>query len=159
MQMKNNDAQNKKGISWGQGVSIAIVLFVAATLTVVGYLVSLDYQMVADNHYEKAEKYQQHIDRLEQAEKLEEPVTIEMVASEKMLEIQFPRTLASRGLQGTVEFYRPNDAGMDRKLKLDPDKQGFQQVPLGQFTPGRWQVRISWTSGDKSYFKQQYIFL
>lgn len=155
----DNRPERKPYFNWGKGLAVVIVLFICTTLGIVGYLVSLDYHMVTKNHYEKAVKYQDHIDRVERARAMEEPVGIKLLRSEGEIEIRFPSALTKSELSGTVELYRPSDPSLDRRINLLLNEKGILRIPAGELAKGKWLVKVSWTSGEKSYYKQANIFL
>lgn len=156
----NNDSQpQSSGFNWGKGLTVAIVLFICSTLGVVGYIVSLDYHMVTENHYEKAVNYQQHIERLEQASAMKKPVEIELLRKDQRIEIRFPSSLKGNILSGTIELYRPNDSSKDRKIQLILDQSGIQQIEAQNLAKGKWLVKVNWSSENKNYYKQQSIFI
>ncbi len=51
-----------KKFNWGTGIFLAVTLFVIATLSVVSYLISLDFYLVSNDHYEQGVEYQETID-------------------------------------------------------------------------------------------------
>lgn len=157
--MNRNHQQESSGFNWGKGLLIVIVLFICTTLGIVAFLMSLDYQIVTENYYEKAENYEQHIEEVEHARALSEPVGIALLQESEHLEIQFPAGIPQDELRGTIELYRPSDSSMDQKIALNVDKNGIQQIATADLARGKWLVKVSWTSGDKSYFKEKNIFL
>jgi hypothetical protein len=54
----------KEKFNWGSGITIAIVVFVLATLSTVSYLISLEFYLVSEDHYEEGVQYQETIDGL-----------------------------------------------------------------------------------------------
>lgn len=158
---KQPDKNTSKGFSWdwGKGLTLAIVLFIISTLSVVAFVVSLDYYMVTENHYEKAENYQEHIDRVEQASAMNQPLEIKLMPGDRAVRLQFPNSLALENLEGTVELYRPNDSSLDQEFDLTLDQNGIQEISSRNLARGKWLVKVSWSSEGKSYFKEESIFL
>lgn len=144
--------------NWGKGLAIVISLFVITTLSVVFYLVSLDYYMVNENHYEQAVKYQQQINRIEHTSALDESVNIRQLNNQN-IEIQFPDSLASLQPTGIVKLYRPSNSNLDRSFELALDVEGRQLIPGADFQKGKWMVQITWQSEHKEYFQEAAIFL
>jgi hypothetical protein len=136
-----------------------IVLFIVATLSIVAFLISLDYEMVTDNHYEKAVEYQDHIERVEHASNLSEPVTIELLREGDKIQIKFPSSLYQKSPVGTINLYRPNNSDLDQQLELMLDAQGVQKIPAADLTKGKWLIKLNWTIDSTSYFKEENIFL
>lgn len=157
---KENQTEGFKW-NWGKGLTVVIVLFIVTTLSVVGYIVSLDYYMVTENHYEKAENYQEHIDRIEQTGEMADPVEIEIIRENKIVQVRFPKSISSAtgNLKGTVELYRPNNSSLDRNLELLLNSDGIQNIEGQNLAPGKWIVKISWSADGKNYYKQESIFL
>lgn len=158
---KQPDNNKSGGFSWdwGKGLAVVIVLFIISTLSVVAYVVSLDYHMVTENHYEKAVNYQEHIDRVEQASAMSRPVEIKLMPGDRTVRLQFPNSLALENLEGTVELYRPSDSSLDQKFDLSLNQNGIQEISSRNLARGKWLVKVSWTSEGKDYFKEESIFL
>lgn len=160
--MENSSKKNEPtgfNWNWGKGLTLAITLFIVATLSVVGYIVSLDYHMVSENHYEEAVNYQQHINRVEQAGAMEKPVEIEIIREKEIVQVRFPESISKNNLKGTVELYRPSDASLDKSFELIVDEKGIQNIDSKNLSSGKWLVKVTWTSGSTSYYKQQSIFI
>jgi nitrogen fixation protein FixH len=156
---KNSQTSNSTGFNWGKGIALVIVLFVVATLSVVGFILGLDYHMVTENHYEKAENYQQHIERLEQTGTLEKPVEIFYSRQNELIQIRFPDSFSANELKGTVELYRPNDSSKDQLLELRINTSGIQNISGKNLHQGKWIVKVSWSSGSQNYYLQESIFI
>ena len=155
----HNDDSAGFSWDWGKGLTLAILLFITATLSVVGYIISLDYHMVTENHYEKAVNYQDHIDRVEETENMSRPVEIELSRTQQVVRLQFPNTMSFDNLKGTVELYRPSDSSLDKMMDLALDTNGFQEISSHELAKGKWLVNVSWSSEGKKYYTQQSIFL
>ncbi len=155
--MSDNNQQSR--FNWGTGLTIVIVLFVCATLSVVVFLVSLDYEMVTEKHYEEATKYQQHIERIEHTAALGDPVEIELLQETNAVEIRFPVEISTANPRGTIELYRPSDSSLDQKLALKVDEQGKQQVSTVNLAKGKWRIKVNWMADSTSFFKERNIFL
>ena len=155
----NKEQQQKHGFNWGNGITIAIVVFICATLSVVAYIVSLDYHMVTGDHYQEAENYQDHIERLEQTSTLEKPVEIELLNQDREIEIRFPLSQFDASVIGMIELYRPSNSSMDRQVQLNLNQDGTQRIKAYELAKGKWLVKVSWTSGEHNYYSQKSIFL
>lgn len=154
-----NKEEKKNIFDWGKGLTVVIVLFICATLSVVAYIVSLDYYMVTENHYEKAENYQEHINRVEQAGALKEPVTIDFIKENGTVSVRFPSYFSETKVTGKIEFYRPNNPALDKTIDLDLDENFMQQVSTQDLAKGKWLVKIIWSSDTREYYKEKSIFI
>lgn len=148
-----------KKFNWGTGISLAIVIFVIATLSVVSYVISLDFYLVSNDHYEKGVQYQETIDGQLRAQNLENPVVILFDEPTVSIKIMFPEELQSDSLSGTVRFYRPNDSALDRNYQLKLDDNGRQQISVSDFAKGRWKLTLEWKSDSLNYIDEKNIFI
>ncbi|MFH5830921.1 FixH family protein [Halalkalibaculum sp. DA3122] len=158
MSQQPGNNQQKVFWNWGKGLAVVIALFVITTLGVVFYLVSLDYYMVSENHYEQAAKYQQQIDRIEHARSLENSVRISQTESRE-IHIQFPAAQLSLKPKGTIRLYRPSNSSLDHSVSLSLDADGKQLISTRSLAKGKWLVQVTWQSGEKEYFEEESIFL
>lgn len=151
--------EQSSGFNWGKGLLIVIVLFICTTLGIVGFLMSLDYEMVTQNHYEKAVKYQDHIEKKEHAGALEKPVNIQLLRDEETIRIRFPLALNRENPTGTIKLYRPNNSDLDRQIELSLDEEGTQYISVRRLARGKWLVKVNWRADSTNYFKEENIFL
>ncbi|MDZ7807899.1 MAG: FixH family protein [Gracilimonas sp.] len=149
----------KKKFNWGNGITLAIVVFVLATLSTVSYMISLDFYLVSENHYEEGVQYQETIDGIQRAKNLDTPVLILFDEPTVSIKITFPRALITDSLSGQVTFYRPNDSELDRRFKLQLNEDGRQSIPVSDFEDGRWKMTLEWKSDSLTYIDEKNIFI
>lgn len=148
-----------KKFNWGTGIFLAVTLFVIATLSVVSYLISLDFYLVSKDHYEQGVEYQETIDGQQRVKNLDNPVLILFDEPSVSIKITFPKELHSDSLSGSVTFYRPNDSELDRKFKLQIDEDGRQTIPVSDFEKGRWKLTLEWKQDSLVYIDEKNIFI
>lgn len=148
-----------KKFNWGTGIVLAVTLFVIATLSVVSYLISLDFYLVSNDHYQEGVEYQQTIDKKQRAENLENPVVVLFDEPTVSIKLIFPQELLSDSLSGNVTFYRPNNPEQDKRYKLELDQEGRQSIPVGEFEEGRWKLTVEWESDSLLYIEEKNIFI
>lgn len=148
-----------KKFNWGTGIFLAVTLFVIATLSVVSYLISLDFYLVSNDHYEQGVEYQETIDGQQRFKNLENPVLVLFDEPTVSIKITFPKELRSDSLSGSVTFYRPNDSELDRKYKLQIDEDGRQTIPVSDFEKGRWKLTLEWKQDSLIYIDEKNIFI
>lgn len=148
-----------KKFNWGTGIFLSVTLFIIATLSVVSYIISLDFYLVSKNHYEEGVKYQETIDNKTRAQKMENPVVVLFDESTTSIKIIFPNEIKQDSLSGNVTFYRPNNPELDKKYKLDLNMDGLQTIPVGEFEKGRWRLSVEWKSDSLSYLEEKNIFI
>ena len=142
--------------NWGKALFTAIVIFIIAVLGMVGYLLSLNFDMVSNDHYQEAVTYQRQIDRMQHARAMEEPVEIELVGGK--IEIRFPRKMASGNPEGSVVLYRPDNSSLDRRMKLSLS-DGIQHIDARRLRQGKWLIKLNWQTDGRQYFKEKTIFI
>ncbi|MGN8226318.1 FixH family protein [Gracilimonas sp. BCB1] len=148
-----------KKFNWGTGIILAVTLFVIATLSVVSYLISLDFYLVSNDHYQEGVEYQQTIDKKQRAENLENPVVVLFDEPTVSIKLMFPKEILTDSLSGNVTFYRPNNPELDKRFKLDLDQEGRQSIPVGEFEEGRWKLTVEWESDSLLYIEEKNIFI
>lgn len=148
-----------KKFNWGTGIFLAVTLFVIGTLSVVSYLISLDFYLVSSDHYEEGVKYQETIDGQLRSENLENPVLVLFDEPTVSIKITFPKELRSDSLSGSVTFYRPNDSALDRTFKIQIDEDGRQTIPVSEFEKGRWKLTLEWKQDSLTYIDEKNIFI
>jgi hypothetical protein len=154
-------SENKKGfISWGTGLVIGIVLFMTSTLGFVVYATTaFDFDLVTDHHYEEGVKYQQVIDRMENAHKLSHPVQFSYSKSDHTLRVSFPEDVDGIPKDATLTLYRPDDASLDQNTsmtKVDQNDIALKEVELA---PGKWTAQLNWNADGVNYYSESTIFV
>jgi hypothetical protein len=149
----------KEKFNWGSGITIAIVVFVLATLSTVSYLISLEFYLVSEDHYEEGVQYQETIDGIQRAKNLDTPVLILFDEPTVSIKITFPQALITDSLSGHVTFYRPNNSEQDRRYKLQLDENGRQSIPVSDLEDGRWKLTLEWKSDSLTFIDQKNIFI
>lgn len=148
-----------KSLDWGKGISIAILVFVIATLSVVSYLISLDFYLVNNNHYEEGVEYQATIEGKERAKALEESVTILFDDERVALKLVFPETIMEKAESGTITLYRPNDSSKDLRLPLEFSGSSTQIIPMERMDKGKWKLTLNWTMDSLEYIDEKTVII
>lgn len=145
--------------NWGTGIVLAVTIFIIATLSVVSYLISLDFYLVSKDHYQEGVEYQQTIDKKQRAENLETPVVVLFDEPTVSIKLIFPKEVLSDSLSGDITFYRPNNPELDKRYKLNLNPDGLQTIPVGEFEKGRWKLTVEWKADSLAYLKEKNIFI
>jgi len=147
-----------KKLNWGNGIALSITVFVIATLSVVSYLISLDFFLVTNEHYEEGVEYQQTIDQKKRSSELEDPVVIVFDEKLEALRVVFPNNFVGKA-QGDIKLYRPNDPELDKKLPLSVNANGIQLISTSALEKGKWVLKIEWNADEKSYLEEKTIII
>ena len=148
-----------KSFNWGNGITLAIAIFVIATLSVVSYIISLDFYLVNNNHYEEGVNYQQTIDSRERTEALEQPVIVLYDEARVAVKVVFPDDVIENAQEGTIHLYRPNDSALDMNLPIEFEGGSTHVIPMERMEKGKWILTINWTMNDLDYITEKVIII
>ena len=59
-------------------------------------------------------------------------------------------------MEGSVHFYRPDDAKMDRRVPITSLES---EITVALLTPGRYTAKVMWRDSNKTYFDEQELFI
>lgn len=142
-------------MNWGNRLLLVFIVFGLG----MGYLVyrsmNTNYELVESDYYKQELRYQDVIDDHKQANALSAPVSLEQ--KDGALLLQLPEEMKNKTLSGEVYFYCSYDSKKDKRIVLKADSMGQQLLAPGTIATGSYQVKIKWTSGDKSYYSEQNI--
>ncbi|MFQ6604842.1 MAG: FixH family protein [Fidelibacterota bacterium] len=148
-------------MNWTQrykwGIIILILVFLAFNAWLINMSFSQDISLVDDNYYEKDLAYQGIIEELQRTQVLNE--TIRVTLDKDNIQVILPQDWITDLQSGTIRFYRPSDAKMDRQWPLSPDAEGLQNIPADGLRAGRWIVKIRWLMNDQWYRMEQVLML
>jgi len=148
-----------KSFNWGSGITLVIVIFIIGTLSVVSYLISLDFYLVNNNHYEEGVNYQQTIDSRNRTEALEQPVLVLFDEERIAVKVVFPDEVVENAQNGTIHLYRPNDSKLDLNLPIEFDGGSTHVIPMERMEKGKWVLTINWTMNGLDYFTEKVIII
>lgn len=143
-------------ISWGTGIVIAIVIFMAITVATVIFMMNQDVDLVSEDYYEKGIKYQQQIDKESRSQNLKENVKMDWTGN--MFEISFPEEYDNQSITGEILFYRPSDSKKDFKLPLSLTNRN-QVIPVSGLQKGFWRVQLNWRLNNKDNYYSETSFI
>lgn len=148
-----------KKISWGTGVVIAFVLFISFILGLVIIMSTDDtyeYDLVAKDYYKDELEYQQRIDKLNNAKKLSQDMTIR--TTKEGVFIDFPTSIEANKIKGTIYLYRPSNKVLDVTLPISLTEHA-QFISYKTLIGGRWNIQVSWSVSNEEYLFQHSINL
>lgn len=144
-------------MNWGWRITLAYLVFVVMTLTMVFLAMRMEVNLVTEDYYSLDLEYQNQIDQKVNARKLETPMRIEQKNGQ--LSLTLPDSLDLQNTKGEIHMFRPSDYRKDKRMKLDFDQDRKQFFPLSDFESGLWKVKISWTNGAEAYFVENNIII
>jgi hypothetical protein len=111
---------------------------------------------VSPNYYEEELNYQHEIDG-EQNAIADRFYPVIKLKSES-LDFIFPTEKISDDFEGQIIFYRPSNKKLDLKLPIKL-KDSKMNVSKDNLVPGRYDLKIFWVNGGKSYSYKKSILL
>ncbi|MCG8309429.1 MAG: FixH family protein [Cytophagales bacterium] len=146
-------------MSWGWKIVVLYTAFVVMTLTMVFYFMRQKVDLVADDYYKQEIEYQSQINKITNARSLREPIGFTFSPKDRNIQLKFPESHITQGIQGEVYLYRPSDADQDKNFDIHPDENGKQVIALGSLRKGMWRVKIYWISAGREYYDEKIITL
>jgi len=143
-------------ISWGTGITIFYVLFVAGIILFVVKSTQQNNELVVDNYYDEAVGYQNNIDALSNAMNAESRLKMDYRVHESAIAINTEGKKTN--IPGTLTFYRPDNASSDFKIDFVTDTSGNASIALKNMKRGHWKVGLSWKSGGKDCLETSNMF-
>jgi nitrogen fixation protein FixH len=142
-------------MNWGNRIVLTLVLFVGLIVTLVVISMNQEIGLVADDYYVQELAYQDQIDRMQNVKDLN--VQPKIVSDKQTNTVVL--TIKDKQLEGEVHFFRPSDAALDRKFKLQLDVNGQQQFNTSDFEKGLWKVKINWKEAGEQYYSEHILIL
>lgn len=146
-------------INWGTGIILAFIGFIGFILYfVINASIDAKYRhdLVSPNYYEEELNYQHEIDG-EQNAIADRFYPVIKLKSES-LDFIFPTEKISDDFEGQIIFYRPSNKKLDLKLPIKL-KDSKMNVSKDNLVPGRYDLKIFWVNGGKSYSYKKSILL
>lgn len=115
--------------------------------------------VVPDHFYQKEEQFTRHLNALEEQKKLgwnvrfgwlvKEPVAGRKALFQVVVEEPDGNTLQGAEIRGT--FMRSSDSRLDQAFVMDEASPGVYRLGIALPKPGRWQLQLDISHGDKRY--------
>src|SRR5262245_2453479 len=144
---------------WPHAIIAYFVLFVAGVVTWIVFAIHHEDQLVRPDYYEHEMRFQQQIDRVARTAALRSAVQIAYHPADQTISLTLPSNHTTETTQGTIQFYRPSDARLDREIKLALDPHGSQTISVADLQAGFWKVHLSWKVGGSDYYFDQPLVL
>lgn len=142
-------------INWGTGIAIFYTIFVLVLVTAVFRSTQYDNSLVSKQYYADDQNYQQHYEKLVNANQLTEDLQIWNKKQMAIVELQFPESVERVG--GEIHFFCPSDSKQDFKLNIQPDANNLQTVSTEGLKKGLWKIKVDWAGTQKAYYKETTI--
>lgn len=139
---------------WGNKILVSFVLFVAVMFTMVYISVNTEFSLVSENYYEQELVFQDQIDRQQNVLDLEEAPEFQVNRAQRQMIVRFPEKIGQQVKEGKVKFYRASDARYDQDFDLKLNEKHEFALKIDKLLKGAWKVQLTWTDGEKEYYKE-----
>lgn len=139
-------------MSWGIKISILYIGFVILILTMVGMTMGEKADLVSKDYYDQEIKYQGKIDRINRTAALEEQLTWEI--KQGSVSLKFPEKFKKENISGSVYFFRPSDAAMDKMIEFSQDTLSIRNISTEKLKKGLYKMEISWKVNKEEYYNE-----
>lgn len=141
-------------MNWGNKLLIVFGLFALLLGTLVYKAMHTRFDLVSKDYYKQELRYQQRIDGMTNAARLEAPV-VEQTAT--TLTITMPQARNGMPVKGEAWFYRKSDAGADTRIALELNANGQQVISKKLLVAGPYQLKLDWKTGNTVYYVEKEI--
>lgn len=145
-------------INWGTGIVIAFGLFMTFILFFVFKVQTnskYDNELVVEDYYQQELKVQGNIEKTQNANALEEKVTISK--SEEGITVQFPTEFDFQNIKGKVSLYRPSNQKLDFEIPISLSTSHLL-IPKSNLVGGLWDITIEWEYNDVNYLNKESVY-
>jgi hypothetical protein len=143
-------------MNWGKGIAIFIAAFMVFILSMVYRASQTETDLYAPDYYEQEISYQTKIDALANGNPFAEFINLEN--KEGSIYFSFPDIL-SANYTGTVKFYRPDNAKLDRSFPLELNENGMQYLDGKEFVPGGYSVSFIWHTQGQDFQVDKNLYI
>ncbi len=145
-------------INWGTGIFIAIVLFMSFILYFFyrSFSPELKHDLVSEDYYKDELHYQEDIDKLNNAFRLDQNITLSN--SKEGIHILFPNNMDYQKITGNVIFQRLSNKKLDFIQKINLSARHII-IPDSLLVSGKWIIKVDWNyNGEKYLLKENWYY-
>lgn len=143
-------------MNWGNKLLLTFIVFAAG----MGYLVyrslHVNFELVEKDYYKSELLYQDVIDGTNRVNKLG---AVNLDQNDKGILLQLPVEMKNQLISGDIWFYCAYDEKKDKRFPLQLTPAATQQFDTPAIMPGRYSVKISWTSDGNKYFSEKKLLV
>lgn len=145
-------------VNWGTAMVIAMIAFILFILTFVYRSAVMDeyqHELVSEDYYGDELHYQEEIDKINNASKLD--VDLTMVRTADGLTFRFPEDMEPEKISGTISLQRPSNKSLDLKMSIELTDSDFL-IPDQNLASGKYVVVVDWKHENSEYMFKDEIF-
>ncbi len=145
--------------NWGTGIIIAFISFIAFILF---FIIKMntndkyDHDLVTEDYYAEELKYQNDIDKEQNAKLLSQNLTWKK--TNEGIVVKFPENFDAKKITGNVFLYRPSNKQLDFEIPISLSNHNLL-IPDKRLLGGRWNIKVDWQYSGKSYlYKKEILY-
>lgn len=139
-------------MSWGWKITLLYGGFVMMMVILVVLSSQQDIPLVRKDYYEHDLKYNEHLIRMANSQKLTKNVAVKYDEPNEKITLQFPEAMES--LSGEILVFRPSQEGIDFTLPIEKLKNNQLIFGTSEMLKGKWKLKINWKNNSTTYYKE-----
>ncbi|MBU6324280.1 MAG: FixH family protein [Bacteroidetes bacterium] len=143
-------------MNWGKGIIIAMLLFMGFIAFLISMMLQNGDGLEEQAYYEKGNRYDEKLDKLNNAAVPGKGVQISWDAGRNMVRLVFSEE--NKPDSGRLNVLRPSNVKNDFMLKLIPSLD-TQFVSWEGKQRGLWKFQCDWTRKGKAYLHEQELLV
>lgn len=144
-------------LHWGNALLLFFIVYVGGLIFVVFKSTTIDHTLVVDNYYEHDIKYQEKYDKISNRKLLDKDLMIKYNPADALINFDFSGTEMVQSAK--VEMYRASNKFSDFQQPLHVNTEKSSTLQVDNLNPGKWKVKVEWSDADRSYYKEQDIYI
>lgn len=138
-------------ITWGKGITIAMIAFMSFILYMVFTLMATNTDLESEDYYQKEIEFETEIKAVNNTNKLNEKVKVSQ--NEDFLMVQFPNLENMDSL--SVFLFRPNNEKEDQLFTIEDSKTLI--IPNKKIKIGSYNLKIQFKIKDELYMQKESV--
>jgi hypothetical protein len=146
-------------MNWGHRILILYLSFVVMISFLIYLCSAQKFDLVSENYYDKEIKFQEQIDRMNNAIADSSNVLITNNEVDNSINISFRKINNPDDVNGVINFFRPDNSAVDfaEPIKLNPEN--MQIISTSKMTKGKWLAKFQWNVKGRSYYQEEAIYI
>jgi hypothetical protein len=142
-------------MNFGKWIVVAFIFFAGFIATLVTVCVCQDVPLVTGEYYKEELKYQEQIDRLNNAGALTDIPVITI--NKKQLQLDY--SLLPMVRNARVSLFRPSDPRLDQDFIIQESSATSQTFEIRKPQAGLYRAKMTWEQAGKEYYIEKVIVL
>ncbi len=140
-------------LNWGHKLVFFMAVFMLFIIVLVYKISMQQVDLVDKNYYEKGIQYQQEINKFKASEGIPHEINFDKAKQE----LSF--VSSTKGIEGTLYFYRSSDATLDRNIPFKLNEKGEFIYETSTLKSGTWKATFEWTINGQLMAAEKYFEL